>query len=54
MNSLTEQAAQVLAEIDEQLAICEKATAGPNGHIRDRRGTQSNRSAERQNCGDGR
>ena len=28
MNSLTEQAAQVLAEIDEQLAICEKATAG--------------------------
>lgn len=29
MNSLTDQAAQVLAEIDAALAICEKATAGP-------------------------
>lgn len=29
MNSLTDQAAQVLAEIDAELAICEKATAGP-------------------------
>lgn len=29
MNSLTDQAAQVLAEIDAELAICDKATAGP-------------------------
>ena len=27
--NITEQAAQVLAEIDAELAICEKATAGP-------------------------
>lgn len=27
--NITEQAAQVLAEIEEQLAICEKATDGP-------------------------
>ena len=29
MNSLTEQAATVLQEIDEQLALADKATAGP-------------------------
>ena len=29
MNSLTEQATKVLTEIDADLAICEKATAGP-------------------------
>lgn len=29
MNSLTDQAAQVIAEIDAELAICDKATAGP-------------------------
>ena len=33
--NITEQVAQVLQEIDEQLAICEKATAGPwtNGTV---------------------
>ena len=29
MNALTDQATQVLVEIDAELAICEKATAGP-------------------------